>query len=135
MFWKFCSNFLSRWFFIRFCLFFVFNLYTWRLSYTEDLLCIIWAESPIGISRCCAVSYFFWRLFLSLRHTGVETSEWVSQKFKRRLQFFNLVSDFFGKWNFSKKRVLIIGIRVLIYLHLWHKNQQKLFFYYGNLIW
>ena len=32
---KFYSNFLSQWFFISFCLFFVFNLYARRLSYTE----------------------------------------------------------------------------------------------------
>ena len=29
--------------------------------------------------------------------TGAETLEWVSQKFKRRFHFFNLVSDFFFK--------------------------------------
>ena len=36
--------------------------------------------------------------------TGVETltQKWVTQKFKRRFQFFNLVSDFFSKRNFSK---------------------------------
>ena len=32
------------------------------VSYTEDLLCIIfcftWVESPVGISHCCAASYF-----------------------------------------------------------------------------
>ena len=43
-------------------MFFVFNLYAWRLSYTENLLsiifCIIWLESPVGIFRGCAMSYF-----------------------------------------------------------------------------
>ena len=33
-----------------------------------------------------------WSLWL----TGVETLEWVLQKFKRRFHFFNLVSDFFS---------------------------------------
>ena len=32
--------------------------------------------------------------YLSLQLTEVETLEWVSEKFKRRFQFFNLVSDF-----------------------------------------
>ena len=36
MFWKFYSNFLSQWFFVSFYLFFAFNLYARRLSYTED---------------------------------------------------------------------------------------------------
>ena len=38
---------------------------------------------------------------LSLRLTGVETLELVSQKLKRRFHFFNLVSDFFSKWKLS----------------------------------
>ena len=34
---------------------------------------------------------------LSVRVTRVVTLEWVSQKFKRRFHFFNLVSDFFSE--------------------------------------
>ena len=34
----------------------------------------------------------------------VETLEQVSQKFKRGFQLFDLVSDFFSKWNISKNR-------------------------------
>ena len=33
-----------------------------------------------------------------------------------------------------KKRILIIGIRVLIYLHLSHKKLRDLYFYYKNLM-
>ena len=35
--------------------------------------------------------------YLSLRLTEVETLESVSQNFKRRFQFFNLVSDFLSR--------------------------------------
>ena len=42
-------------------MFLIFNLGSWRLSSTEDLLCIIfciiWVECPVGISCCFAVSY------------------------------------------------------------------------------
>ena len=41
---------------------------------------------------------------------------------------FNLVSDFFIKWNFWKKRVLTINNKVQIYLHLWPKNYKNYFF-------
>ena len=61
-------------------------------------------------------------VFLSLRLAGVETLESVSQNFKSRFYFINFVSDFFSKLNFSKRQDLILGIRVLIYKHLWHKK-------------
>ena len=41
--------------------------------------------------------------------------------------FFNLVSDLFSKWNFSQKWVLVIGIKVLFYLYLWHKTIKTTF--------
>ena len=63
MFWNFILIFCHNGFLLAFVFFFfVFNLYTRRLSYTENLLCIIfciiWVESPVAIYRGSAMSYF-----------------------------------------------------------------------------
>ena len=50
---------------------------------------------------------------------------------------FNLVSDFFSKWNFLKTgfrylRVFGINIKVLIYLNLWHDYFFNMKIYFDN---
>ena len=41
---------------------------------------------------------------------------------------------FYGKISFFQfNRVLIIGIKAMIYLHLWHKKHRKISFHYGHL--
>ena len=101
---KFYSNFLSQWFFISFCMFFVFNLYARRLSYTKDLLCIIfciiWVESPMGISRGYAVSYFLLPLVFSfyrnyiLYYRGILLLPWSISFLSRTFLFCREIFSF-----------------------------------------
>ena len=41
------------------------------------------------------------RVLLSLRLTGVEALEWVSQKFRSRFHFLNLVSEIYQNTSFN----------------------------------
>ena len=96
-----CSEILFWWFFINFCLFFVFNLYARRLSYREDFAsssALFEREVPWEFPVAMQWAIFFCRLFFLFTESifyfaaGISLLPWPIYCFPEHFSFAAKIS-------------------------------------------